>query len=92
MSRRSSSLRVEKNGHPLRVECPRLVGEMQADQTKLRQALFNLPSNAARFIERGRIELRAESGEWRVTSLPTLRYRLSTLGSPPPPSPTPASA
>jgi len=49
---------VEKNGNALVVSCPDDVGEMHADQTKVRQALFNLLSNAAKFTEGGRIELR----------------------------------
>jgi signal transduction histidine kinase len=49
---------VEKNGNSLIVTCPDDIGEMRADQTKLRQALFNLLSNAAKFTERGTIELR----------------------------------
>jgi signal transduction histidine kinase len=55
---------VEKNGNALVVTCPDQIGEMSADQTKLRQTLFNLLSNAAKFTEGGTIELRAAlSGE-----------------------------
>ena len=49
---------VEKNGNALIVTCPDDVGSMQADLTKVRQTLFNLISNAAKFTEGGRIELR----------------------------------
>jgi len=58
---------VEKNGNALVVSCPADIGSLHADQTKLRQTLFNLLSNAAKFTERGRIELRveSESGEGR---------------------------
>ena len=35
-------------------------GAMRSDQTKLRQSLFNLLSNAAKFTERGRITLGVE--------------------------------
>jgi C4-dicarboxylate-specific signal transduction histidine kinase len=36
---------VEKNGNTLVVTCPNDIGEMHADQTKLRQTFFNLLSN-----------------------------------------------
>ena len=49
---------VEKNGNTLVIECPDDIGMMEADQTKVRQALFNLLSNAAKFTEQGRIEVR----------------------------------
>jgi signal transduction histidine kinase len=49
---------VEKNGNMLVIECPEQIGSMHADQTKLRQTLFNLLSNAAKFTDHGRIELR----------------------------------
>jgi signal transduction histidine kinase len=54
---------VEKNGNVLVVECPESIGSMHADQTKVRQALFNLLSNAAKFTEGGRIELRVARDE-----------------------------
>jgi signal transduction histidine kinase len=49
---------VEKNGNALVVECPDDIGSMHADQTKLRQTLFNLLSNAAKFTDHGTITLR----------------------------------
>ena len=49
---------VEKNGNTLTIECPDDIGGMHADQTKLRQTLFNLLSNAAKFTSGGSIELR----------------------------------
>src|SRR5689334_21650202 len=48
---------VEKNGNTLVIDCPSDIGSMQADQTKLRQALFNLLSNAAKFTDHGTISL-----------------------------------
>jgi signal transduction histidine kinase len=56
---------VEKNGNMLVVECPPDIGAMHADLTKVRQTLFNLLSNAAKFTERGTIELRVGT-EWSV--------------------------
>ena len=52
---------IEKNGNMLVVICPEGLGSMHADQTKLRQTLFNLLSNAAKFTERGTITLRASA-------------------------------
>ena len=59
---------IDKNGNMLVVECPDDVGAMHADLTKVRQALFTLLSNAAKFTDHGRIEVRVARSELRVTS------------------------
>jgi GAF domain-containing protein/CheY-like chemotaxis protein len=46
-----------KNGNRLEVRCPDAIGTMRADLTKVRQALFNLLSNACKFTERGAVSL-----------------------------------
>jgi signal transduction histidine kinase len=51
---------VAKNGNALVVTCPDDIGAMQADLTKVRQALFNLLSNAAKFTDHGTISLTVE--------------------------------
>jgi len=51
---------ITKNGNKLEVICPADLGKMHADQTKVRQTLFNLLSNASKFTERGVIGLRVE--------------------------------
>ena len=51
---------VEKNGNLLAVSCPDDLGTMHADQTKVRQALFNLLSNASKFTDHGTISLTVE--------------------------------
>jgi signal transduction histidine kinase len=48
---------MEKNGNTLVVTCPDDIGDITADQTKARQTLFNLISNAAKFTDRGMITL-----------------------------------
>ncbi len=48
---------TEKKGNTLKVCCADNFGTMHADLTKVRQALFNLISNACKFTERGIITL-----------------------------------
>jgi len=62
---------AEKNGNRLEVSCAPDAGEMHADLTKVRQALFNLLSNACKFTERGTVTLTAAreldgTSEWMV--------------------------
>ena len=54
---------VRKNHNRLETSRGPELGGMRADQTKLRQVLFNLVSNAAKFTEEGTIHLRAEREE-----------------------------
>ncbi len=56
---------AQKNGNTLESRCSPDVGAMRADLTKVRQSLFNLISNAAKFTSQGRITLDAkrETGE-----------------------------
>jgi signal transduction histidine kinase len=48
---------VEKNANTLVISCADDLGTMQADQTKVRQAIFNLMSNASKFTDQGMITL-----------------------------------
>ena len=50
---------MAKKANTLVVDCTPDLGAMRSDQTKLRQNLFNLLSNAAKFTEQGRITLAA---------------------------------
>jgi signal transduction histidine kinase len=46
-----------KNGNRLVVDCTRDLGAIHADQTRFRQALLNLASNANKFTEKGTITI-----------------------------------
>ncbi|HEY7544999.1 MAG TPA: response regulator, partial [Blastocatellia bacterium] len=65
VSKRANTLKVNR-GEPL--------GAMHADMTKVRQSLFNLLSNAAKFTESGEIRLDVErDGNW-------ITFRVSDTG------------
>ena len=60
---------IEKNANTLDIDVPGDLGAVRADLTKLRQALFNLLSNAAKFTHNGEITLVAKrehrpAGDW----------------------------
>ena len=52
---------VEKRKNQLIVNCQPDLGSMYGDSTKIRQTLLNLLSNASKFTENGRVELKVES-------------------------------
>ncbi|WP_076862232.1 response regulator [Bradyrhizobium mercantei] len=63
-----------KNQNVLKLQCPPEIGSMCADQTRIRQALLNLVSNAAKFTENGTITVSArrafaDATEWIVISV-----------------------
>jgi signal transduction histidine kinase/ligand-binding sensor domain-containing protein len=61
---------ITKHANQLVIDCPPDAGVMYPDQTKVRQVLFNLISNAAKFTEQGVITLRVTPSEGRVTRGP----------------------
>ena len=69
---------VEKNANTLQIELGPGLGVMHADLTKVRQSLFNLLSNAAKFTHEGLVTLdarrqRMDGSEWIV-------FRMSDTG------------
>ncbi|MBD2251209.1 sensor histidine kinase [Nostoc parmelioides] len=48
---------IEKNNNILEMYCDEHLGTMYADQTRMRQVLLNLLSNAAKFTTNGRVKL-----------------------------------
>ncbi len=49
-----------KNANRFVVDCPRDLGTIHADQTRVRQALLNLASNANKFTEKGAVTIAAQ--------------------------------
>ncbi|MEG4344875.1 urea ABC transporter substrate-binding protein [Microcoleus sp. A003_D6] len=70
-----------KNGNTLIVNCDRNIGTIYSDSSKLRQALLNLASNAAKFTDRGKITINVWKEEGEVLpidnseELPAVRSR-----------------
>ena len=52
-----------KNGNQIVIDCPRDLGTVHADQTRLRQSLLNLASNANKFTEKGTIAIAAHQAQ-----------------------------
>jgi signal transduction histidine kinase len=74
---------VKKNGNRLQVEIDETIGEMRADVTKVRQALFNLLSNASKFTHEGLIGLLVESEQKNGVDWIRISVSDSGIGIPP---------
>ena len=48
---------AEARGNKLTINCPKSVGQLHADQMKVRQSLFNIMGNANKFTENGEVTL-----------------------------------
>jgi signal transduction histidine kinase/CheY-like chemotaxis protein len=71
-------MQASKNGNTLEITCSPDIGAMRADLSKVRQGLFNLVSNAAKFTHGGQIKVEAErqlmdGSDW-------IRFRVSDTG------------
>jgi signal transduction histidine kinase/DNA-binding response OmpR family regulator len=73
---------VKKNDNQLNVQIDDAIGEMRADITKVRQALLNLLSNAAKFTHEGRIGLEVRSEQEDDIGWITLAVSDSGIGIP----------
>lgn len=62
---------AEKQSNTISLHCPEDIGNLYADQTKIRQSLYNLLSNACKFTESGNISLTVseDAGEEIVFSI-----------------------
>ena len=69
---------VTKNANVLKIERSPELGAMHGDQVKVRQALFNLLSNAAKFTHEGTITLEAERE--RMDAADWIVFRISDTG------------
>ncbi len=74
---------VKKNGNRLEVEVDPAIGEMRADITKVRQALLNLLSNAAKFTNEGVIGLHVRPESAGGTDWILMSVSDSGIGIPP---------
>ena len=52
-----------KNGNRLVIDCPADLGRVHADQTRFRQSMLNLASNANKFTEKGTVTIAAHQGQ-----------------------------
>ncbi|MGI9330574.1 MAG: response regulator [Gammaproteobacteria bacterium] len=74
---------VKKNGNRLSVQVDPTLSEMHADVTKVRQALFNLLSNAAKFTHEGEIGLKVLATQIDGESWVEMSVSDSGIGIPP---------
>jgi signal transduction histidine kinase len=69
-----------KNGNGFEVACDARVTTMRADQTKVRQVLFNLLSNACKFTSHGTVTLTVEPEQTDGVDWLTFRVRDTGIG------------
>src|SRR5262245_58800938 len=69
-----------QRGNTLAIICAPDVGEMLADQTKVRQTLFNLLSNSCKFTEGGTVSLNVRRERASVREADTIVFDVSDTG------------
>ncbi len=74
---------IEKNHNAVEVRVADDIGSMHADLTKVRQILFNLISNAAKFTDRGTIGVSADRTESAGRAEVVFRVRDTGIGMTP---------
>ena len=72
-----------KNGNRLVIDCPTDLGTIHADQTRFRQSLLNLASNANKFTEKGTITIAAHQGQGKGREWITLAVTDTGIGMTP---------
>jgi signal transduction histidine kinase len=74
---------IEKNGNTLVIDCDEPLGMMYADQTRMRQVLLNLLSNAAKFTTNGKVTLTVKNEKTNLlkeASLSVISFTVTDTG------------
>jgi len=74
---------ASKNGNRVAVHCDAAIGNIHADQMRLRQALLNLLSNANKFTEKGTVTIAAHQGQENGRDWVTLSVADTGIGMTP---------
>jgi len=69
---------IERQGNRLELACPADIGAMDSDLTRIRQCLFNLLGNAAKFTEKGTVRL--DVARFIRQGEPWIEMRISDTG------------
>lgn len=71
---------IERNGNVFEVDCDEQLSTIYADQTKVRQVLYNLLSNAAKFTSQGKVTLIVKKQEAEANTTPNQESNGASLG------------